>query len=69
MILKFVTKNGTRVHGPPYFKAEQADFYRRNASGPVTVVRRADARKGRKFQAHQRQMPRRLRQHCWNMGA
>ena len=54
MILKFVTKNGSRVHGPPYSKAEEADFYRRNADGPVTVARRADDRKGQKSQAPRR---------------
>jgi hypothetical protein len=33
MILKFITKNGTKVHGPPYTKKEEADFYGRNANG------------------------------------
>jgi hypothetical protein len=47
MILKFVTKNGTKIYGPPYTKKEEADFYRRNANGPVTIARGADA-KGRK---------------------
>jgi hypothetical protein len=51
MVVKFTIKGGTRVHGPPYTKAEEADFYRRNADGPVTVARRADARKGQKSQA------------------
>jgi hypothetical protein len=40
-----------RSHGPPYTKAEEAEFYRRNANGPVTVARGADDRKGRKSQA------------------
>jgi hypothetical protein len=45
MILKFVTKNGTKVYGPPYTKQEEADFYRHNANGPVTIARdRADVR-------------------------
>jgi hypothetical protein len=57
MILKFVTQKGTKVYGPPYSKAEEADFYRRNAEGPVTVVRGVDARKGRKSQAPRQQSP------------
>jgi hypothetical protein len=28
MILKFVTKNGTKIYGPPYTKKEEADFSR-----------------------------------------
>jgi hypothetical protein len=48
MVLKYVTKSGLRVHGPPYTKAEEADFYRRNANGPVTVARGSDVRKGQK---------------------
>jgi hypothetical protein len=40
MILKYV-KNGIRVHGPPYTKEEEADFYSRNANGPVTIARGA----------------------------
>jgi hypothetical protein len=51
MILKFVTKNGTKVYGPPYTKQEEADFYRRNANGPLTIARGADARKAQKSQA------------------
>jgi hypothetical protein len=43
MVLKYVTKNGTKVHGPPYTK-EEDDFYRRNGRGPVTVARPADNR-------------------------
>jgi hypothetical protein len=41
MILKYVTKNGVRLHEPPYTKEEEEDFYRRNARGPVTVARPA----------------------------
>ena len=48
MILKFTTKHGLKVYGPPYSKEEEADFYRRNANGPVTVARGADGRKGQK---------------------
>jgi hypothetical protein len=32
-ILKFVTKNVTKVYGPPYTKKKEADFYGRNANG------------------------------------
>jgi hypothetical protein len=49
MVVKYV-KDGVTVHGPPYTKAEEDDFYRRNAGGPVTVTRRADDRKGQKSQ-------------------
>jgi hypothetical protein len=56
MILKFVTKNGTKVYGPPYTKKEEADFYSRNANGPVTVARAADC-KARKSQAPQHPSP------------
>jgi hypothetical protein len=41
MILKYVTKNGVRLHEPPYTKEEEDEFYRRNARGPVTVARPA----------------------------
>ena len=56
MILKFVTKNGNKVYGPPCTKKEEADFYSRNANGPVTIARRADA-KGRKSDAPQLPSP------------
>jgi hypothetical protein len=39
MVLKYITKGGTRIHGPPYTKAEEAEFYRRQGRGPVIVVR------------------------------
>jgi hypothetical protein len=42
MVLKYITPDGARIHGPPYTKAEQADMYRRTAGGPVTVARPAD---------------------------
>jgi hypothetical protein len=29
MVLKYITKGGSRIYGPPYTKAEQADLYRR----------------------------------------
>jgi hypothetical protein len=34
MVLKFVTKESTKVYGPPYTKQEEAEFYSRNANGP-----------------------------------
>jgi hypothetical protein len=64
MILKFVTKNGTKVYGPPYTKQEAAEFYSRNANGPVTVARGADAR-GRKSEAPQDPSPSKLAR-AWN---
>ena len=45
MVLRFVTKEGTKVYGPPYTKGEEADFYSRNANGPVTIARGAGDRK------------------------
>ena len=48
MVVKFVTKNGSRIHGPPYTKAEEADFYRRNADGPVRVELITVKRRSRK---------------------
>jgi hypothetical protein len=45
MVLRFVTKEGTKVYGPPYTKEEEADFYSRNANGPVTIARGAGDRK------------------------
>ena len=38
MVLKYVTKNGVRYHKPPYTKAEEDEFYWRNADGAVTVA-------------------------------
>ena len=57
MILKYVTKGGSRVYGPPYTKEEEADFYRRNAGGPITVARRADDRKEQKSPKPQQPSP------------
>jgi hypothetical protein len=50
MVLKYITKGGSRIHGPPYTKAEQADIYRRTAGGPVTVARADDKRPTKKAQ-------------------
>jgi hypothetical protein len=41
MVLKYVTKKGTRIHEPPYTKAEEDEFYRRVGRGPITVARPA----------------------------
>jgi hypothetical protein len=45
MVLKYVTKTGSRIYGPPYTKPEEDEFYRRVGRGPVTVARPADDRK------------------------
>jgi hypothetical protein len=45
MVLKYIDKSGSRIHGPPYTKAEEEDFYRRTGGGPVTVARPASDRK------------------------
>jgi hypothetical protein len=57
MILKYATKNGGNVYGPSYTQEEEADFYGRNAGGPVTLARGADARKQRKSQAPRQPSP------------
>ena len=41
MVVRYVTKNGVTVTGPPYTEAEQQDLYRRIAGGPWTVLRSA----------------------------
>jgi len=45
MVLKYVTKNGMRIHEPPYTQAEEDEFYRRVGGGPITVARPASDRK------------------------
>ena len=45
MVVKHVFPSGTRLHEPPYTEAEEAEFYRRNGRGPVTVARPASDRK------------------------
>ena len=42
MVLQYITKGGSRIHGPPYTKTEQDDLYRRTAGGPVTLARADD---------------------------
>ena len=39
MILKYISKSGNKIYGPPYTTAKLADFYSRNANGPVTIAR------------------------------
>ena len=50
MVLKYITEGGSRIYGPPYTKAEQADLYRRTAGGPVTVARADDKTTNKKAQ-------------------
>jgi hypothetical protein len=42
MVLNYIDKSGSRIHGPPYTKAQEAEFYRRVGRGPITVARPAD---------------------------
>ena len=46
MVLKYISKTGSRIYGPPYTQAEEDEFYRRVGGGrllsraqPVTVKR------------------------------
>ena len=55
MVLKYITKGGNRIHGPPYTKAEEAEFHRR--AGPPVVISRRD-RKAPKSPAPQQQASR-----------
>ena len=43
MVIRYVTKNGVFVHGPPYTEEEEQDLYRRMDGGPWTVLRTAKA--------------------------
>ncbi len=55
MILKFVTKDGTKGYGPPYTKKEEAEFYRRNASGPsLSRAKKRGSPKHRSIRRRQR---------------
>jgi hypothetical protein len=40
MVVK-ISKFRTRIHEPPYTKAEEDEFYRRIGGGPITVARPA----------------------------
>ena len=51
MVLKYKVKGGGEVHGPPYTKEEEDEFYRRNAGGPLVVHHGVDDRKGKKSPA------------------
>jgi hypothetical protein len=39
MVVKHVFPNGSRLHGPPYTKAEEDEFYKRIGGGPTTIAR------------------------------
>jgi len=39
MVLKYISKTGSRIYGSPYTKAEEDEFYRRVGGGPITVAR------------------------------
>jgi hypothetical protein len=41
MVVRYVTKNGGVMMGPPYTEEEEQDLYRRIAGGPWTVLRTA----------------------------
>jgi hypothetical protein len=41
MVVRYVTKDGGVMMGPPYTEAEQQDLYRRMDGGPWTVLRTA----------------------------
>ena len=41
MVVRYVTKNGSRIMGPPYTEVEKQDLYRRIDGGPWTVLRTA----------------------------
>jgi hypothetical protein len=41
MVVRYVTKNGGVMMGPPYTDEEKQDLYRRIASGPWTMLRTA----------------------------
>ena len=43
MVVRYVTKNGGVMMGPPYTDEEKQDLYRRIASGPWTMLRTAKA--------------------------
>jgi hypothetical protein len=38
MVVRYII-NGVRFHGPPYTKAEEADFYRRQGVGTMFAPR------------------------------
>jgi len=43
MVVRYVTKNGGVMMGPPFTDEEKQDLYRRIAGGPWTVLRSAKA--------------------------
>jgi hypothetical protein len=62
MVLKYVNKTGSRIYGPPYTKAEEAEFYRRLGGGPVTVARPASDRKAPTSPKQQQPSPANVRE-------
>jgi hypothetical protein len=53
MVAKFRPSGGSELHGPPYNKAEEAEFHRRVGRGPIAMYR-ADGRKEQKPHQHSR---------------
>ena len=45
MVLKYISKTGSRIYGQPYTKAEEDEVYRRIGCIPITVARPASDRK------------------------
>jgi hypothetical protein len=43
MVVRYVTKEGGVMMGPPYTEAEEQELYRRIAGGPWTILRTAKA--------------------------
>ena len=43
MVVRYVTKDGGVMMGPPYTEAEERELYRRIDGGPWTVLRTAKA--------------------------
>ena len=50
MVVKHVFPSGSRLHGPPYTKAKEDEFYKMIGGGPTTVARGAGDRKSRRPQ-------------------
>jgi hypothetical protein len=56
MVVK-VSKSGTRIHSPPYTKAEENELCRRMGGGPITVARPAGERKAPESPKQQQPSP------------
>jgi hypothetical protein len=59
MVIKYITKGGSRIHEPPYTKDEEREFYQRVGRGPVTVG--PGVRKARTSPTPPRQSPANVR--------